>query len=149
MTGVQTCALPIYAAAYLTSEVLTPTIAYDAELAFADLTPELFTWTTRLAPFGLGNPEPVLLTRAAVLAAPPRLIQEKHVCLQLQQADSAAIPALGWSRNSTDWASLSAPLSPGAAVDVLYKLRRNTGPYAGAAFDGLELELCALRPSGP
>jgi hypothetical protein len=32
-------------------------------------------------------------------------------------------------------------------VDVLYKLRHNTGPYAGVAFDGLELELVGLRPA--
>jgi single-stranded-DNA-specific exonuclease len=136
-----------HAAAHLTPETLAPTLSYDAELTFADLSLDLFTWTMRLAPFGLGNPEPVFCTRAAELVAPPRVLKEKHVCLQLRQAGSVPISALGWSRNSVDWTALCAPLTPGAAVDVLYKLRRNTGPYAAGAFDGLELELCALRPA--
>ena len=144
--------LSAHAAAHLTPETLHPAIPYDAELSLAELSLDLFHWTARLAPFGLGNPEPVFFTRSAQLAVPPRLIQEKHVCLQLRQADSTPISALGWSRNSperniSDWASLCAALPLGAPVDVLYKLRRNTGPYANTATDGLELELCALRPT--
>ncbi len=136
-----------HAATHLTPDLLTPKLPYDAEIAFSDLSPDLFHWTQRLAPFGLGNPEPVFCTRSAQLAAPPRILQEKHVSLPLRQAGSPTIAALGWSRGVTDWLSLCAPLAPGASVDLLYKLRRNTGPYANTATDGLELELCALRPA--
>lgn len=134
-----------HATARLTPEVLAAPVGYDAEICFSDLTQEFFTWTWRLAPFGHGNPEPVFCVRNAVLAAEPRVIQEKHVCLQLRQRDSPGIPALGWSRNSVPWASVCRGLAEGAVVDVLFKLRRNTGPYAGVAFDGLEMELLALN----
>ncbi len=40
-------------------------------------------WLNRCGPFGIGNPEPILLTRNLTLAAPIRLIQDKHVCLTL------------------------------------------------------------------
>ena len=138
-----------HSAARLTPEVLIPQLTYDAELAFANLTPDLFAWIERLAPFGIGNPEPVFFTRAATLAAPVRLIQDKHVSLQLTQAGSPSIPALGWSRNSTHWPSLcsSLALAPGSQVDILYRIRRNTGPYASPHRGGLELELCAIRPA--
>jgi single-stranded-DNA-specific exonuclease len=136
-----------HCATHLTAETLVARVHYDAEVGIADLTRDLFAWTERLAPFGLGNPEPVFCTHGAVVAGPTRLIQEKHVSLQLRQRESPTIQALGWSRNSVDWAALCSGVREGAAVDVLYKLRHNTGPYAGAAFDGLELELVGLRPA--
>jgi len=144
-----------YAAAFLTAPLLIPTLDYDAELTLADITPGLFTWLTRLAPFGQHNPEPVFLTRNATLAAPIRLIQEKHICLQLAQRglpQQATLSALGWSRGSnelTAWPTRCADLAliQGSAVDLLYRLKQNTGPYANASLCGLELELCDLRPA--
>jgi single-stranded-DNA-specific exonuclease len=142
-----------YAASRLTTSLLIPAREYNAELTFADFTPELAGWIARCAPFGIGNPEPFFVTRNAVLAAPIRFIQEKHICLQLMQADGAqpgpTIPALGWSRGPANWPALCAGfgLSEGSAVDVLYRIRQNSGPYAGPYFGGLEMELCALRPA--
>ena len=145
-----------YAASRLTGSLLVPQVDYDAELSLADFTPGLAAWITRCAPFGIGNPEPVFLTRNLTLAAPIRFIQDKHVCLQLSQpcissAKTAppTIPALGWSRGPTHWPTLCATLAPGAAVDVLYRIRHNTGPYAGPHFNGLELELLAIEPASP
>ena len=55
------------------------------------------------------------------------------------------VPALGWSRATADWPALCAGLALGAVVDILYRIRHNTGPYAGPHFGGLELELRALQ----
>jgi single-stranded-DNA-specific exonuclease len=154
-----------YAAAHLTGPLLIPQIDYDAELSLAEITPGLMAWIARLAPFGVGNPEPVFLTRNATLAAPVRLIQEKHVALQLTQPDPrqeemengacgvgipGAIPALGWSRGAFGWPALCTrlALAKGSMIDVLFRLRHNTGPYASPQFGGLELELDDLRPAG-
>jgi single-stranded-DNA-specific exonuclease len=138
-----------YAATRLTSSLLIPQLEYDAELALTDINPGLVAWIARLAPFGIGNPEPVFFTRNAVLAAPVRLIQEKHICLQLAQPGTVqpAIPALGWSRGPADWPAQcgASGLSEGSAVDILYRVNRNTGPYANPHLGGLELELRALR----
>jgi hypothetical protein len=79
-----------------------------------------------------------------------RLIQEKHVCLQLAESlAEASIPALGWSNGGTNWAELCDRLEVkrGTTLDVLYRVRRNTGPYAGREFGGLELELCGVSES--
>jgi single-stranded-DNA-specific exonuclease len=137
----------------LSAEVLRPRVEYDAELGFAELSVDLARWVARCAPFGIGNPEPVFLTRSAVLTARVRLIQEKHVCLQLAESpgSAACMPALGWSNGATNWAELCdrLELGPGSKVDVLYRLRRNTGPYAGPHFGGLEMELCGLCVSIP
>jgi single-stranded-DNA-specific exonuclease len=144
-----------YAAAHLTGSLLIPQLDYDAELSLAEITPELMAWIARLAPFGIGNPEPVFLTRDVTLAASIRLIQEKHIALQLMQrgprgqSNPAAIPALGWSRDPLGWPARCTrlALAKGSAVDVLYRLRHNTGPYASPQFGGLELELGDLRPA--
>ena len=144
-----------YAAAHLTDSLLIPQLDYDAELSLAEITPSLMAWVARLAPFGMGNPEPVFLTRDVTLAAPIRLIQDKHIALQLmqcgprQQSDPAAIPALGWSRAPLGWPARCTrlALAKGSVVDVLYRLRHNTGRYASPHFGGLELELADLRPA--
>jgi single-stranded-DNA-specific exonuclease len=140
----------LHAEMTLSGDLLRRRVEYDAELGFTDLTVELARWVARCVPFGVGNPEPVFLTRRAVVTAPVRLIQEKHVCLQLAELPAAAsIPALGWSNGGTNWAELCERLEvkPGAKVDVLYRLRRNTGPYAGREFGGLEMEMCGVSES--
>jgi single-stranded-DNA-specific exonuclease len=136
-----------YAAAHLNPTLLTPRLDYDAELALTDLTADLARWLERLAPFGIGNPEPIFLTRNATLAAPVRLIQEKHLCLQLTQPNAPAISALGWSRPSTNWPEKSSALALAqrSTIDILYRLRQRTGAYANPHFGGLELELCDIR----
>ena len=144
-----------YASTHLTPALLVPRLDYDAELSLSEIAPELMAWIARLAPFGIGNPEPVFLTRCVTLAAPIRIIQEKHIALQLmqrgplQQSDPAAIPALGWSRDVIGWPARCnrLALAKGSVVDVLYRLRHNTGPYASSQFGGLELELAGLRPA--
>jgi single-stranded-DNA-specific exonuclease len=140
-----------YATARLTPSLLIPQLEYDAEISLADLTLDLAAWIARCAPFGIGNPEPVFLTRNLTLAAPVRLIQDRHVCLQLMQSPPApgkaapCVPALGWSRATADWPALCAGLALGAVVDILYRIRHNTGPHPGPHFGGLELELRALQ----
>jgi len=144
-----------YASTHLTPALLAPRLDYDAELTLAEIAPQLMAWIARLAPFGIGNPEPVFLTRNVTLAAPARLIQEKHISLQLMQnaarqpSNPAAIQALGWSRDAMGWPARCnrLGLGKGSVVDVLYRLRHNTGPYASQQFSGLELELCDLRPA--
>ena len=157
--------LATHSALHLTPDVLTPTLAYDAELPLSALTPDLFRWLERLAPFGHGNPEPVFLLRNAILASAPRIIKERHICLDLLLPPTAAanrsqprtVSALGWSRtsagdpsaDSSAWTSrcTSLNLVSGSPIDLLVRLRRKTGAYANPHLDGLEFELCDLRPA--
>ena len=144
-----------YTSSRLTPALLAAQFEYDAELTLAEITPDLMTWIARLAPFGMGNPEPIFLTRSMTLAAPIRLIQEKHISLQLMQSavgqpsNPGAIPAVGWSRDAKGWPARCnrLGLGKGSVIDVLYRLRHNTGPYASQQFSGIELELCDLRPA--
>lgn len=132
-----------YSASLLSKTLLAPPLECDAEVLLSDLTPELFQWLIRCGPFGIGNREPIFVTRKVTLLADVRLIKEKHVCLELhQQGGSSRFSALGWSRG-TNWATRCAEmgLQRGSTVDIAYRLKDKSNPQ----FPGLELELLDLH----
>jgi single-stranded-DNA-specific exonuclease len=72
-------AFEAHAAAVLTPEDLTPVSRIDAVVAGGELGTDLAEDLERLAPFGQGNPEPVLLVPAARLIDPRPMGEGKHV----------------------------------------------------------------------
>ncbi|MEI9979613.1 MAG: single-stranded-DNA-specific exonuclease RecJ [Edaphobacter sp.] len=135
----------LYGAGRLTATMMARPLACDAEVCFADLTPEFYEWLKRCEPFGMGNREPIFVTRRVVLAAAVRAIKERHVCLELEQAgESRRFSALGWSR-AVDWVVRCAQmgLDKGSVIDVAYRLKEKSNPQ----FPGLELELVDLAQS--
>jgi single-stranded-DNA-specific exonuclease len=133
-----------HSAALLAGELLAPPLECDVELGLDELTPELYRWLERCGPFGVGNREPVLMTRGAELAAGVRIIKERHVCLDVTDGE-ARFSALGWSRGGTEWSSQCREmgLAAGSRVDLAYRLKTKTNPN----YPGLELELVDLRPA--
>ena len=134
-----------HGAPILTSTLLNSPLLCDAELPPGSLTEELCDWIDRCAPFGNSHPEPVFTTRSLVLAAPIRLIKDRHVCLQLVPSPGCPpLQAIGWSR-STIWPARCKHLNlnSGASVDLAYRLRKRTGPW----FNGLELDLLSIERS--
>jgi single-stranded-DNA-specific exonuclease len=132
-----------YGAAVLNGAMLAPPLECDAEVLLSDLTAAFFEWLTRCGPFGIGNREPVFVSRKVALSSDVRLIKEKHICLQVHQEDNPArFSALGWSRG-TDWPVRCAEmgLRRGSVVDIAYRLKAKTNPQ----FPGLELELLDLN----
>lgn len=125
---------------------LTPAaeeLRFDLELRFAEITSGLLQAIEQLAPFGLGNPDPVFVTRAARLVAPPRIVAERHLRLALEDHDGAGrFTGVAWGRR-TSWAELARQQNwqPGDHFDVAYHLRRNWHPD----FGGWELEILALE----
>ena len=133
--------------AMVSKPVLAPLLQCDAELLLCELNQEFFDWLTRFEPFGMANREPLLLTRRITLASSVRLIKEKHICLELQQAGTPQrFSALGWSRN-IDWPAqcTALKLDTGSIIDAAYRVKSNTNPQ----FPKPELELVAIRLSEP
>jgi len=136
-----------HGASLLVGPMLTPNLECDAEVSLSDLTQDFFDWLMRCAPFGIGNREPVFMTRGVTLTADVRLIKEKHVCLQLQgEGETMRFSALGWSR-SLNWVERCSALGlrQGSRIDVAYRLKAKTNPQ----FPGLELEMVDLRAALP
>ena len=125
---------------------LTPaaeTLLFDLELRFAEITPDLLATLEQLAPFGLGNPDPIFVTRGTRLLSPPRILADRHVRLSLEDQDGGArFSGVAWGRR-TSWAEQSRQQgwSQGDTFDVAYHLRRNWHPD----FGGWELEIIALQ----
>lgn len=116
---------------------------FDLELRFAEVTPSLLAVLEQLAPFGLGNPDPIFVTRGVRLLTPPRILADRHVRLSLQDHDGGArFSGVAWGRR-TSWAELARQQSwaPGDCFDLAYHLRRNWHPD----FGGWELEIIALE----
>ncbi|HWZ51393.1 MAG TPA: single-stranded-DNA-specific exonuclease RecJ [Granulicella sp.] len=125
----------------LTPSLLAPRLECDLELELEEITPEFFVWLERCAPFGIGNPEPIFVSRGARLRGMPRAIKEKHIALQIQRSRGGDLTALGWSR-TIDWIARSNDLAlrEGSIVDIAYRVKQNTYSKIG----GLQLELCDL-----
>jgi single-stranded-DNA-specific exonuclease len=113
----------------------------DVELTLSELTPELLAALERLGPFGMGNPEPVFVSRGVQIAQALKVIQERHLKLSVED-DGTRFSGVAWSRR-TDWAAAAqtAGWAQGDSLDLAYRMRRNWHPD----FGGWELEIIALR----
>jgi single-stranded-DNA-specific exonuclease len=117
-----------------------------AELPLNRITPVLAGWLRKLEPLGHGNPEPIFVARRARLAAPPRVMKDRHIRLELAQepagpaAHTGVVRAVGW-----DWGArcMDLQLCQGSLIDVAYRIRENDHPD----FGGIEIEIAGLRPA--
>ncbi len=117
-----------------------------AELPLNRITSVLAGWLRKLEPLGHGNPETIFVARRARLAAPPRVMKDRHVRLELSQepagpaAHTGVVRAVGW-----DWAArcMDSQLCEGSLIDVAYRIRENDHPD----FGGIEIEIAGVRPA--
>jgi len=108
-----------YARAVLKPHDLDPVLRVDAEVSGADIDWSLFEAIERLAPFGCGNPTPVLAARHLPLLLGPRILQEKHLKLRVA-CGPRAFDAIGWGM-----AERGATIAPGQALDMAFTLDEN------------------------
>lgn len=137
--------MQFYGSTRLTETMLLPPLHCDAEVLLADLTQDFFDCLTRCEPFGIGNRDPIFVTRGLTLTAPVRYIKERHICLQLEKSgEPLRFSALGWSR-ATEWPTrcTEMALDKDSCIDAAYRLKAKTNPQ----FPGLELELVDIRPA--
>ncbi len=103
--------------ARLTNDMLTPEISVDAEIPLTDIDFELTEQLAKLAPFGVGNPSPILLTRRVTIESCSQLKGE-HVRLKVSQGDCV--------RAAIAWNMFSHPLlRKGKEVDIAYQVELN------------------------
>jgi single-stranded-DNA-specific exonuclease len=81
--------LDAFARTRLTLADFDPTLDLDAELDLTEITPELFHALELLEPYGMGNPEPIFAARGVHLAAPPRILKDKHIKLKVRAGAEA------------------------------------------------------------
>lgn len=112
----------------------------DAEGPFSQLTVQIVNQIDALAPFGCGNPRPVLCATGVTLAEPPKKMGggEKHLALKLRQHGSVIrCVGFGFGEAADELAQLNQPL------DIAYRPMINN--FAGR--QSVELHLVDWRPS--
>jgi single-stranded-DNA-specific exonuclease len=100
----------------LTAEDLLRQIELDAEVQLEELNVETVAELQRLAPFGMGNPAPILVTRQAMVEEIKRVGDRSHVALRLRSANGTALGAI-WFRAG----ALGEELVVGGMVDVCFR----------------------------
>lgn len=122
------------ARAYLTPEDLVPVLEVDGELDFSEITPSLARSIEGLQPFGIGNPEPLFMTRGVEVSE--RKDFNGGFRLRLRQAGRSLAGVVFGPQGGLS-------VGPGARIDFVYRLSENewNGAYA------LELRIVDARLS--
>ncbi|MFZ3208202.1 MAG: single-stranded-DNA-specific exonuclease RecJ [Geobacteraceae bacterium] len=94
---------------------LIPELAIDGVITSAELTLELAGRIEALAPFGMGNPEPLFLLRGARIIS-TQVLKERHLKLRLASGE-VVVEAIGFN--------LAHEAAVGAEVDLVCSLQIN------------------------
>ena len=103
-----------HARGVLSPEDFIPTLRLDAELPFAEINQRTMEQLARLAPHGIGNPQPAFSTVGVELAAPSQILKKKHIKLRLRH-DERTMAAIGWRM-----AERARGLARGSTIDAAF-----------------------------
>lgn len=121
---------------WIPEEELIPRIEVDAELVAADVTRELADTLATMEPFGVGNPEPLFLTRGIAIREMRTVGDGSHLRLLLQGDGQPPVGCIAFGMGE-----LADNLQLGSRVDLCYSIRHNT--FNGAT--AVQLVAKALR----
>lgn len=112
------------AAAELAEEDLLPTMAVDAEVALHQVDLAMVEALSRLAPHGVGNPEPILVARRLQVMRSVRRVGRNHLKIRVRQPATGeqVVEAIGFNFGGLA-ERLEAPVSP--YVDAAFVPERN------------------------
>jgi single-stranded-DNA-specific exonuclease len=113
-----------YASARLSPADFCPQIAIDAIANLHELTDRTVEELLTLAPFGFGNPAPVLGVLDAEVHTAPVVMKDRHLRLQLRQDERSLFPK-AWN-----FAARASELSAGSRIDFAIAVEEDT--YATA-----------------
>jgi len=134
--------LDSYARARLTPEDLIPVLEAESEIELSGITPEVIRAVQHMEPFGVGNREPVFVSRGLKVLFPPRVLKEKHAKLRVAQTNGKAMrfDAMAWRMAER---ISSEGILANDRVDLAFTLDEDTHPE----FGGIELRVCDFRKS--
>ena len=115
--------LNAFAAARLGPEDFKPRLTIDAVVNLSDLTESCIADLFALAPFGHGNPAPVLAALDVSLAGPPVVWKEKHLKIMVRQKNRNLL-LKAWN-----FAARVNELSPSAQLDLAFQVEEDA--YTG------------------
>jgi single-stranded-DNA-specific exonuclease len=108
-----------YAAARLSPEDFLPRVEVDAVVDFADITEPSVQEVLALAPFGHGNPPPLLAALDVEVAGQPVVMKEKHLRVMARQ-NGRTLALKAWN-----FAERAGEMPAGARVDIAFTLEED------------------------
>lgn len=100
----------------LDASLLEPLLEIDAELLLEDVNTRMLSQYEALAPFGMGNPQPLFAVRGVTPSGPPRKLKEKHLQLSLRQGGASA---------RAIWFNAPPEPLPPSPWDIAFEISRN------------------------
>lgn len=129
-----------YAAARLRPEDFEASLEADAECELGELSGRVAAELLQLAPFGYGNPAPLLVLRGLTVAGTPVVFKERHLRVALRQG-ARTLVAKAW-----DFAGRMTEVEAGARVDAAIRIEAD--PFAAArGYPGWSAVLVDVRPA--
>ena len=113
-------AFAAHADAHLDADDLFEVVKVDAVVSARDLTLDLAEELARLAPYGLGNPEPTLLVPATEAVAPATVGEGKHLRFRVRQHGRDAGSAIAFGQGTQ-----IDRLRAAGRFDVAFRLKEN------------------------
>ena len=108
-----------YAAARLSPEDFLPRMDVDAVVELGDLADAAVQEVLALAPFGHGNPPPLVAALDVEVAGQPVVMKEKHLRVTVRQ-NGRALVLKAWN-----FAGRAGEMAPGARVDITFTLEED------------------------
>jgi single-stranded-DNA-specific exonuclease len=108
-----------YAAARLSPEDFLPRMDVDAVVELGDLADAAVQEVLALAPFGHGNPPPLVAALDVEVAGQPVVMKEKHLRVTVRQ-NGRALVLKAWN-----FAERAGEMPPGARVDITFTLEED------------------------
>jgi single-stranded-DNA-specific exonuclease len=108
------------AAARLRPEDFEPLLALDAVAELKELSENAIGEIFRMAPFGHGNPPPMLAALQVEVAGPPAAWKEKHLKVMVRQ-NGRALMLKAWN-----FAARAAELPAGARLDIAFQVEEDS-----------------------
>jgi single-stranded-DNA-specific exonuclease len=108
-----------YAAARLSPEDFLPRMDVDAVVELGDLADAAVQEVLALAPFGHGNPPPLVAALDVEVAGQPVVMKEKHLRVMVRQ-NGRALKLKAWN-----FAGRAGEMAPGARVDITFTLEED------------------------
>ncbi len=110
-------------AARVSEAMLMPTIKIDREISFRDINRAFYKHICAMEPFGPAHMEPIFSTRFVQCANPARLLNEKHLKLELVDSNSGLIfDAIGFGMGFKAFELVDA----GKPFHIAYTIGENT-----------------------
>ncbi len=115
----------------MSSDVKTPELKIDSEIALKDLAPRFLRILKEFAPYGPGNMRPIFLARKVEVVGTPRIVGKDHLRFKVRQ-EGQVLDTIGFGLGSM----MGEVRNNGKALDLVFSVDEHEWLAPGAGVPG-------------